>query len=322
MSAAFVAWVVGDPNDPSLAELDALRGEVTVVLGGSVDAFAGRPKPHAIMFATGTTALFERVWSLAGGAPWVHSRFAGVEHVLFPALVASDAVVTNGRGAFAPSLAEFTIGALLFFAKDFRRMVDSQRAGRWDPFEPAELRGQTLGIVGYGAIGAATAALAKAFGMRVVAARRHPHRSHKDRNVDAVASMTELSGVFDESDHVLVCAPLTKETRGLVGAPEIARMKAHGVLVNVGRGPVVDERALLDALAASRIRGAALDVFDTEPLPAGHPFYQSERVLLSPHCADRVPGWLHRATAVFVENVRRRLKGDDLLNVVDKALGY
>ena len=316
-----VFWVVAAPDDPSLLPLRALDGAATIVVGRDAAAFAAAPRPDALLFATGNLAVFEAVWRAAGGGVrWGHSRFAGVEHVLFPELVASDVVVTNGRGAFARALAEFTIGALLFFTKQLRRMMDAQRAGVWEPFEPGELHGKTLGVVGYGAIGRATAELARAFGMRVVATRRSPERS-ADEPIE-VLPMTRTREVFERSDHVLVAAPLTPETRGLVGARELAAMKAHGVLVNVGRGPVVDEAALLEALGANRILGAALDVFDVEPLPAGHPFYRSDRVLLSPHCADRVPGWLEAATEVFVENARRFARGDALANVVDKRLGY
>ena len=323
MSAAhdLVFWVVASPDDPSLAPLRALDGLANVVVGADADAFAGAPRPAALMLATGTKPVFEAVWNAGGGrARWVHSRFAGVEHVLFPELVASDAVMTNGRGAFSRALAEFTLGALLFFTKGHRRMIDAQRAGRWEPFEPHELHGKTLGIVGYGSIGRATAELARAFGMRVVATRRSPSLS-ADEPVE-IHPMGWTLEVFRRSDHVLVAAPLTPETRGLVGARELGAMRRHGVLVNVGRGPVVDEAALLEALDADRLLGAALDVFDEEPLPSGHPFYRSDRVLLSPHCADRVPGWLEVATEVFVENARRFARGDALVNVVDKHLGY
>ncbi len=318
----FVAWVVARANDPSLSPLAALAAEITLVLGEDAAAFANAPRADAILFATGSTPLFEAIWSLAGGAPWVHSRFAGVDHVLFPALVASDAIVTNGRGAFAPALAEFTLGALLFFAKDFRRMLARQREGIWDPFQPSELRGQTLGIVGYGGIGRAVAELAHAFGMTIVASRRRPERSSDDPWLTRVMGADRTVELFAASDHVVVAAPLTPSTNKLVGARELAAMRSHGVLINVGRGPVIDEAALLSALERGAILGAALDVFEEEPLPPGHPFYASERVLLSPHCADRVPGWLERATEVFVENVRRRLRGEPLSNVVDKTLGY
>jgi phosphoglycerate dehydrogenase-like enzyme len=317
----FVAWVIAKPNDPSLAPLVRID-DATIVVGDRAESFANAPAPDALLCVNGAAPLFEAVWERAGRPRWVHSRFAGVEHVLFPSLLASDAVVTNGRGAFAPALAEFTIGALLFFAKDFRRMLRSQAAGVWDPFQPDELGGQTLGIVGYGAIGRAVAGLAKPLGMRVVATRRRIAASSQDPLVDELVPAERTDDVFAKSDHVVVCAPLTSETRGLVGARAIGAMRAHGVLVNVGRGPVVDERALIAALESGAIRGAALDVFEVEPLPAGHPFYRSERVLLSPHCADRVPGWLERATEVFVENVERFRRGEPLVNVVDKTRGY
>jgi phosphoglycerate dehydrogenase-like enzyme len=295
---------------------------VQVVKGEHPADFVGSERPDAILVCSAGRALLEPVWPMSAGVRWVHSRWAGIENLLFPALVESDALVTNGRGSFAESLAEFVMGALLFFAKDLRRMRRSQSEGRWDPFDPEWLRGKTLGIVGYGEIGRATARLAKAFGMRVIGARRHPERSAGDPLLDEALPDGRRLELLQRSDYVLVCTPLTPETRGLVGAAEIAALKPSAVLVNVGRGPCVDEAALLQALEAGRIRGAALDVFEQEPLPSGHPFYGLDNVLLSPHCADHVPGWLDDATALFLENLELFRRGAPLKNVVDKRAGY
>jgi phosphoglycerate dehydrogenase-like enzyme len=314
--------VLARAKDEGLEGLARVPAEVSVVKGSAPADFSGREKPDAMLVASSQRALLEPVWPLAEGVRWVHSRWAGVERLLFPALVESDAILTNGRGSFADSLGEFVMAALLFFAKDLARMRLSQKEGRWDPFDPQWLRGKTLGIVGYGEIGRACARRARPFGMKVIGVRRRPEASAGDPLVDEVLPLERRLELLQRSDYVVVATPLTAETRGLVGAAEIAAMQKGAVLVNVGRGPCVDEAALVRALETGAIRGAALDVFDEEPLPAGHPFYRLDNVLLSPHCADHVPGWLDDAMALFLENLERFRKGEPLANVVDKRAGY
>jgi phosphoglycerate dehydrogenase-like enzyme len=158
--------------------------------------------------------------------------------------------------------------------------------------------------------------------MRIVALRRRPELFEKDALVDQSFAPSQVNDLMAASDYVLLAAPLTNETRGMIGAPQIAAMKPAGVLINVGRGAVVDEPALVQALEGGQIRGAALDVFAVEPLPAGHPFYRLENVLLSPHTADHVQDFIHLAVESFLENLRRFQAGQPLLNLVDKHAGY
>lgn len=315
-------WVLARPHDRGLDSLAGLGPELQVVLGSAPPDFEAAPRPDAVLVCSDGRALLEPVWPLARGARWVHSRWAGIETLVFPALVDSGVVLTNGRGAFSDSLAEFTLAAVLFFAKDLGRMRRSQAQGRWDPFDPAWIKGTLLGIVGYGDIGRAVAARARSFGMRIVGLRRHPERSAGDPLPDEVWPLERRAELIGRADYVVVATPLTAETRGLVGAAEIAAMKPGAVLVNVGRGACVDEAALVEALRAGRIRGAALDVFEREPLPAGHPFFGLDNVLLSPHCADHVPGWIEDAMRLFRENLDRFRRRAPLLNVVDKHAGY
>src|SRR5262249_35259953 len=155
-----------------------------------------------------------------------------------------------------------------------------------------------------------------------VALRRHAEKSADDPFLDQAISPSQKLELMSLSDYVLVATPHTPATTGIVAAPEIAAMKPTGVLINLGRGPCVDEQALVAALESKKIRGAAPDVFDEEPLPAGHPFYSLDNLLLSPHCADHTPGWLDDAFELFDENLRRFRRGDALLNVVEKATGY
>jgi phosphoglycerate dehydrogenase-like enzyme len=267
-------------------------------------------------------SVLEPLWDLAAGAPWVHSRSAGLDALLFPALVDSPAVLTNARGVYSPALAEFAMAAVLYFAKGFPRMLASQEAGKWDPFDLTPLAGRTMGIVGYGDIGQAVARKARAFDMRVIVMRRRPEASAGDPLVDEVLPLDRRLDLFRRADDVVIATPLTPETRGLVGRDEIAAMQPSATLTNLGRGGVIDEPALISALEAGRIKGAALDVFATEPLPAGHPFWRLRNVLVSPHCADNKPGWLEDSMLFFLENLERFRRGQPLQNVVDKRRGY
>ena len=254
---------------------------------------------------------------------WVHSRSAGLDSLLFPELVESPVPLTNGTGVFSLSLGEFALGAILYFAKDFRRMIRNQIAGRWEQFDITEISGQTVGIVGYGDIGRAVATRVHAMGMRVLAVKRHgPPLSNVDPLVDQIYSPEERIEMISRCDYIVASAPLTPETRGMIGEAEFAAMKPSAVVINVGRGPVIDEDAMLKALTGGSIKGAGLDVFTHEPLPDGHPFYRLENVLLSPHCADHTADWLEQAMRFFLENFERFRKGEPLRNVVDKKLGY
>jgi phosphoglycerate dehydrogenase-like enzyme len=173
--------------------------------------------------------------------------------------------------------------------------------------------------VGFGEIGRATARLARAFGMRVHALRRRPV---DDELVERFYDRGSLGALLATADYVLISAPLTAETQGMIGKRELSQLPRNAVLINLGRGPVVVEEALIEALQSGALRGAVLDVFDVEPLPEGHAFYKLDNVLLSPHCADHTPTWLEDAMNLFVDNYGRFAAGQDLLNVVDKRSGY
>jgi phosphoglycerate dehydrogenase-like enzyme len=231
--------------------------------------------------------------------------------------------MTNGSGVFSPSLGEFALGAILYFAKDFRRMTRNQAAGVWEPFDVLPISGQTVGIVGYGDIGRAVATRVRAMEMKVLAVKRHvPPKRNSDPLADQIYGPDHLIEMLSRCDYVVVAAPLNAETNGMIGEAEFAAMKPSAVIINVGRGPVIDERAMIKALSERKIKGAALDVFDEEPLPKGHPFYKLENVLLSPHCADHTPDWLDNAMRFFVAQFERFRRGEPLLNLVDKKLGY
>jgi len=179
-----------------------------------------------------------------------------------------------------------------------------------------------MGIVGYGDIGRACAKRAHAMGMKVLALRRRPELSDDDSFVERVYPLDRMLEMMPECDYVVAAAPLTPATRALIGEAAINAMKKTAVVMNVGRGPVVEEKALIRALESGRIRGAALDVFEHEPLPDGHPFYKLENLLLSPHCADHTLDWLQQAMQFFIDQFARYAAGQPLRNVVDKRAGY
>ena len=316
--------VLSDPGDPQLSMLDALRETANVVIGNSLQAFKNAAGGAEVIFNwSGSLSLIREVFLMSHAVHWVHSRSAGLERTLFPELIASNVTMTNGSGVFSPSLGEFALAAILYFAKDFRRMIRNQTAGLWEPFDVLPISGQTVGIVGYGDIGRAVATRVRAMGMKVLAVKRHVStQKNPDPLADQIYGPDHLIETLSRCDYIVVAAPLNAETLGLIGEAEFAAMKPDAVIINVGRGPVIEERAMIKALSERKIKGAALDVFAEEPLPKGHPFYQLENVLLSPHCADHTPDWLDNAMRFFIAQFERFRQGQPLLNVVDKKLGY
>jgi phosphoglycerate dehydrogenase-like enzyme len=310
--------------DKDLALLEQLPHGTNLVAGTSAEAFERLAEDADVIFNWSAGGkLLREVFLMCSNVRWVHSRSAGLDSVLFPELIASPVPVTNGRGVFSQSLGEFALAAILFFAKDLRRMVRNQEAGRWEQFDITEIAGQTLGIVGYGDIGRAVATRARAMGMRVVAIKRHgPPLYNVDPLVSRIYKPEERLEMMRAADYVVCSAPLTPETHGMIGDREFAAMRPGAVVINIGRGPVIDEPAMVRALSEKRIRGAALDVFDQEPLPEGHPFYKLDNVLLSPHCADHTPDWTEQAMRFFLTQFERFDRGEVLQNVVKKELGY
>jgi phosphoglycerate dehydrogenase-like enzyme len=316
--------VLTAPGESHLPLEDELRQSASIVLGDSAAAFKKvAADVEVILNWSASLPLIREVFLMAPHLRWIHSRSAGLEGVLFPELIASGVTLTNGSGVFSPSLGEFALAAILYFAKDLRRMIRNQMAGSWEPFDITMASGQTVGIVGYGDIGKAVAARVRALGMTVLGLKRNVSSQYKpDALVDQIYASNQRLEMLPHCDYVVVAAPLNEETRGLIGEAELAVMKKSAVLINIGRGPVVNEIALLKALSEKRIKGAALDVFDEEPLPRGHPFYRLENVLLSPHCADHTPDWLDNAMRFFLAQFERFRRGETLLNIVDKQLGY
>lgn len=316
--------VLANPTEPQLAMLESLPPDTSIAVGNSPEAFERAAPDATVIFNwSGAGALLRQVFAMCPRVQWVHARSAGLDNLIFPELVSHHVVLTNGSGVFSPSLGEFALGAILYFAKDFRRLVRNQMAGKWEQFDITMISGRTVGIIGYGDIGRAVATRVRAMGMRVLAVKRHgPPLYNVDPLVDQIYSPDGRREMLARCDYVVVCAPLTAESRGMISDAEFASMKPDSVIINIGRGPVIDEDAMVRALSERRIRGAALDVYDHEPLPAGHPFYQLENVLLSPHSADHTPDWMDMAMRFFLEQFERYVKKEPLRNIVDKKLGY
>ncbi|MDY6872249.1 MAG: D-2-hydroxyacid dehydrogenase [Actinomycetota bacterium] len=260
------------------------------------------------------------VWEHAGDLEWIHITAAGVDTLLFDELRDSGVVVTNARGVFDRPLAEFVLGAVIAHAKDARTSFQMQSRHQWRHRETRSITGATALVVGTGGIGREIATLLRAAGLVVRGAGRRP--AAEDPDFGEVVSSAELSAVAGWCDHLILAAPLTAATRGLVDAQVLAAMKPDAHLVNIARGPMVDEAALLEALTGRRIGGATLDVFDTEPLPPDHPLWDAPNVTITAHMSADVIGWRDELAAQFAANARRWLAGEELHNVVDKKLGY
>jgi len=284
------------------------------------------PEAEVILYSglTGKAVNFHEVWKHTKGVRWVHSLSAGVEKMLFPELIESDVPVTNARGVFKRSLAEFAVLGMLYHYKKVRLLVENQRAHQWDNFSVHFANERVMGVVGYGEIGRECAILAKGIGVKSHALRRNPERSAGDPILERVFQIEELHEMLAEIDVLVCAAPLTPETHHMISDAEFKAMKTTSLVINVGRGPVIDEAALVRALQGKEIAGAALDVFEAEPLPESSPLWDMENVLISPHCTDRTvdPDWLDLSMQLFVANFYRYEKGEALENVVDKKAGY
>jgi len=259
---------------------------------------------------------------------WIHSPAAAVHQLMFPELVNSDIVLTNASEVHGPVVAEHVIALIFAMAKQLPQAVRLQQKHIWGQEimwrarpRPREVMGATLGLVGLGAIGRGVAERASALGMHVIATREHANKE-KPFGVDEVLPITKLDQLLSRSDFVVLAVPLTNETRGLMNASRIAAMKSDGFLINVGRGPLVDEAALIDALRNHQIGGAALDVFAKEPLPPESPLWDLENVLITPHSAGLTEKLWERHYAQISENLRRYLAAEPLRSVVDKKKGY
>ena len=264
---------------------------------------------------------------LARKIKWVHSTAAGVSQLMYPELRESGIVLTNPSGIFSPPMAEHTIGLMVALARNFPDSVRFQDRAQWGqqqisgPLGPlTELNGQVLLIVGYGSIGRELARRAHAFDMRVIGVNRSGKGDAT--HVEKIVPVARLDSVLPEADYIVIAAPETQDTKHLIGATQIAKMKRGARLINMGRGSLLDEAALVQALESGALRGAALDVTNTEPLPADSPLWKAKNLFITPHTSGVSDRLWQKETTLLMDLLERWFDGRELFNVVDVSRGY
>jgi phosphoglycerate dehydrogenase-like enzyme len=273
---------------------------------------------------------------IGGGAPtaedlaaapnlrWIQATSAGVEAFMTPEMAERDLVLTNFSGIHATNIADHVLALIFAFARDLKTLFARQDRHEWPEGDAAlttfEPSGQTLGIVGLGDIGEALAQKAHGLGMRVLALQRHPY--NPPPSIERVITGDGLPELLAESDHVVLCLPLTDATRHIIGREELGQMRRGAYLYNIGRGGLIDQEALIDALRDGTLAGAGLDVTDPEPLPADSPLWDLPNILITGHTAAATPRLWERGIELLLDNVRRFLAGEELRNVVNTKAGY
>jgi len=265
--------------------------------------------------------LPRNIISRAPALKWLQVMSAGIDR-LAEEILQSQVMVTNVSGIHRTPISEFAIHFMLCFAKQAPLCWQMKKEKKWQRFQPAVLRSQTVGIIGLGNIGKEIARLAKAFGMRVVATRRSARKVGRARYVDVVYPADQLRRLLPESDFVVLALPLTRETKKMIGEAELRAMKPGAYLINIARGEIMDEEALIRALEEKWIAGAGLDVFAAEPLPPESKLWELPNVIFSPHVSGGMPHYVRQATEIFCENLKRYLAGKKFIHVVDKKRGY
>ncbi|MGH2356965.1 MAG: D-2-hydroxyacid dehydrogenase [Candidatus Limnocylindria bacterium] len=284
---------------------ESLLAEAEVLLRGGIPA-----------------SVLEHIVGRAPRLRWIHSVAAGVDRVAIPSVRERQIAVTNARGVFSRPIAEYVVMMCLAIARRLPQLLELQRERTWQPLRGRELAQLTIGIVGFGSIGAEVARLLAPFECRILATRRHPDRGAGDTPNLELMGLDRLDELLGASDIVVVAAPLTEETAGLFDAARLGAMRQEAWLINIARGRLIDELALRRALESGSIGGAVLDVFNEEPLPPDSPLYGTPNLIVTPHTSwssDRVA---ERSIALFVENLRRYRAGQPLENTVDLAAGY
>jgi len=323
-------------------DLDRIRAAApgARIVNLSVEGLADGPVEDVEVVLRGwlSSEAFDRLVARAPRLTWVHSATSGVERALTPAALERGIVVTNARGVFTRPIAEHVLMLVLAISRRLPQLLELQRERTWQPLEGVELREMTIGIVGYGSIGRAVASLAGAFGARVIALRRNVEGGAAtppappvgpsdddfpfDPSPERIVGPAGLHELLAASDVVVLAAPLTPETESLIDDAALAAMRPDAWLINIARGRLVDDRALLRALGEGRIGGAALDTFREEPLPSSSPFYDLPNVIVTPHTSWSSARVLDRSIELFCDNLRRYAAGQPLRNVVDPGAGY
>jgi len=306
----------GERKYPSELEAQTARQEFDEAMSAAEVLFG--------FWGPGLIEQYPTVAALKEAAPnlrWIQLTSAGMDRAARSGLLDSDIMVTSSSGLHATPIGEYVLLQMLMFCKQAHTFIRAQTRKEWVRFMPQELYGKTVGIVGLGHIGEEVARLAKVFGCRILGIRR----SATERTSGDLGDLMppgDLHDLLAESDFVVLATPLTEDTRGLIGAEELRVMKPSAVLINIARGPVIDQDALIAALKAGEIAGAGLDVFDPEPLPEDSELWDLDNVIMSPHISGGTEIYNLRATDIFCDNLRRYLAGETLTNLADPSRGY
>jgi phosphoglycerate dehydrogenase-like enzyme len=315
-----VAVLTAAGEDPPPG-LDPLYGQAEVRHADGVESLREHlPESDVLLVTDFRTDALRRAWSAAERLRWIHAASAGVDAVLFDGVVDSEVTVTNARGIFDAAIAEYVLGAILMFAKDSRTNIELRRRHEWRHRDTERIAGKQVLVVGAGSIGRAIARLCRAAGMRTQGVARRARG--EDADFETIYAIDTLGAQLPQADYVVLAAPLTPETRHLFDDARFAAMHPSARFINIARGPLVDTEALVRALRERRIAGAALDVFEDEPLPPEHPLWDLDNVLISAHMAGDFIGWREALSQQFLDNLARWRAGEPLHNVVDKARGY
>ena len=300
-------------EDKEIARLKAVASDLEVVVAESMADALEEIADADIFFGRIPQPVFRAARQLR----WVQAMGAGVETCMFPELIESNVVLTNTSGAYNHAMADHAFGLILAISRGIAHFVRKQSQKVWARDRSfRQLAGQTLGVVGLGNIGCEIARRGRAFGMTVLAA--------DIRDMECPAFVDELYGVDNldkvlmQSDYLVIVVPLTHKTRGMIGAEELRKMKPTACLISMGRGPVIDEAALIEALRNGVIAEAGLDVFEKEPLPPDSELWNMENVIISPHLGGAAPETRAMAFEMFFENLKRFVAGKPLMNVIDK----
>lgn len=293
---------------------EILGGDADVRLATAAELPAALAGADTILVWDFTSDAVRDCWAAADSVGWVHTASAGVDRLIFPGIVDSDIVLTNSRGVFDTPIAQYVAALVLAFAKDLPGTLAQQGRREWRHRETEDVAGSRAVVVGGGPIGRAIATMLTAIGQRVDLVGRTA--------ADGVHAIDDLPALLPAADHLVLAAPLTDRTRGMLDATTLALLPRRARVINIGRGPLVVEKDLVAALEQGRIAGAALDVFETEPLPADSPLWAMPNVIVSPHMSGDTVGWRDDLVRLFADNLARRRDGRELRNVVDKTRGY
>ena len=320
--------VLGSPLSRELvARIEAVDGVrcERITSDGRVHGEAGESvleEAEVLLLGAVPASVLDHLVARTPKLRWIHSASAGVDRVSTSAVRERGLIVTNARGVFSRPIAEYVVMMSLAIARRLPQLLELQRERTWQPLRGRELSELTVAIVGYGSIGEEVARLLRPFGCRIVATRRHPERGAGDVEHVELYGLDELSEVLRKSDLVVVAAPLTDETAGLIGAEQLAEMREDAWLINIARGRLIDELALRRALESGWIGGAVLDVFGEEPLSPQSPLYDTPNVVITPHTSWASNRVVERTVELFIDNLERHLAGQPLRNVVDLEAGY